>query len=293
MDSSVLVPVFLIHFNAPEWLRSSVASVLASEHVEVRVLVVDNGGAAIGPLPPGVERIVAETNLGYTGGANLALDLWSERFSEASMAIIGSHDLHVGPDCVRALADVMAKHGDLGIVGPVLERAPKSTGGRWRSFDRRQHFDPKVAAGPGPVRTDWVSGTCLALRKACVDQVGRFDATLGSYLEDVDICLRARDAGWAVAVEPSARACGLGSGSEGSHDRMAINRLRLLHKRRGRAGALTGAVEALQRLAVLLMRAATNGGAVRCECWIEGRSLVRSFRVLPRLLLHGKHAPSC
>lgn len=287
------VPVFLIHFDAPEWLRSSVASVLASEHADVRVVVVDNGGAEVGLLPAAAERVVTGTNLGYTGAANLALDLWTERFPGAPVAIIGSHDLHVEPECVRALSQAMAANPDLGILGPVLEQAPRSTGGRWRAFDRRQHFDERVATSRGPVRVDWVSGTCLAVRKACVDQVGVFDAGLGSYLEDVDICLRARDAGWAVAVEPSARARGLGSGSGGSHDRIAMNRLRLLRKRQGRVGVLIGAAEALQRLAVLSMRAAANGQAVRGECWTEGRSIVRAFRIVPGLLASERSASSC
>lgn len=287
------VPVFLIHFDAPEWLHSSVTSVLASGRTDVQIVVVDNGGAEVVGLPPAVQHVATGGNLGYTGAANLALELWAERFPDASVAIIGSHDLHVEPDCVHSLRRTMEANPAFGILGPVLEEAPRSTGGRWRAFDRRQHFDEQVAAARAPVRVDWVSGTCLMLRRTCVADIGGFDVGLGSYLEDVDICLRARDAGWAVAVDPSARARGIGSGSAGSHDRIGRNRLRLLRKRGGRAGVLIGVAEALQRLALLSIRAALHDRSVRAECWMEGRSIVRSFVLVPGLLVRRRSASPC
>ena len=44
-------------------------------------------------------------------------------------------------------------------------------------------------------------------------RIGGFDASLGSYVEEVDYCLRARDAGWRVGIATAARASGIGAAS--------------------------------------------------------------------------------
>ncbi len=53
---------------------------------------------------------------------------------------------------------------------------------------------------PGALRSAWVSGSCLVLRRACVEQVGPFDERFGSYCEDVDYGVRANLLGWDVVV---------------------------------------------------------------------------------------------
>jgi GT2 family glycosyltransferase len=52
----------------------------------------------------------------------------------------------------------------------------------------------------GPV--DWVTGCGLLVRRECWEQLGGFDPAFFLYYEDVDLCQRARAAGWEVAYEP-------------------------------------------------------------------------------------------
>lgn len=51
----------------------------------------------------------------------------------------------------------------------------------------------------------WVTGCCLLVRRACWQELGGFDEDYFLYYEDVDLCRRARDAGWTVWHEPSVR----------------------------------------------------------------------------------------
>ncbi len=50
---------------------------------------------------------------------------------------------------------------------------------------------------------DWVTGCCLLVRRSCLEQLGGFDPDFFLYYEDVDLCRRARQAGWTVAFEPA------------------------------------------------------------------------------------------
>jgi GT2 family glycosyltransferase len=49
---------------------------------------------------------------------------------------------------------------------------------------------------------DWVTGCCLLVRRTCLEQLHGFDPDFFLYYEDVDLCRRAREAGWTVAFEP-------------------------------------------------------------------------------------------
>jgi GT2 family glycosyltransferase len=49
-----------------------------------------------------------------------------------------------------------------------------------------------------------VTGACLAIRKSVFEELGGFDASFPANYNDVDLCLRARQAGYEVIVEPAA-----------------------------------------------------------------------------------------
>jgi GT2 family glycosyltransferase len=49
-----------------------------------------------------------------------------------------------------------------------------------------------------------VTGACLAMRKSVFAELGGFDDTFPENYNDVDLCLRAREAGYEVILEPAA-----------------------------------------------------------------------------------------
>lgn len=52
--------------------------------------------------------------------------------------------------------------------------------------------------------TTAVTGACLATRRSVFEELGGFDDTLGLDLNDIDYCLRAREAGYRIVYEPLA-----------------------------------------------------------------------------------------
>lgn len=245
------LPVYLIHWDAPDWCRSASLSILASQGVLISLSVVDNGQTT-GPLlretlPEEVRVIKMPVNKGYTGGANAALADWRDRHPGSEFCVIGSHDLHVHRDALATLVSVATSRPDAGIVGPALT-APLATSGG--SANRGRFPQLPLDGAPEIAVRDWAVGACLLLRRECVDEVGSFDERFGSYCEDVDYGLRANDRGWKVLVATKARAYGLGSSSIDSVKSKAANSVILQAKR----GGLRAGVMGFSALAVLTAR---------------------------------------
>lgn len=188
------VDAVVVHWEAPDWCRKTVDSLLASANVGVVVTVINNGGRVL--LPASVAVLDVGDNLGFAAGANLGLDLASGR--KAPWVFIGCHDLRLEPSAMEAMIRQLEVDDGLGITGPVLDGA----GGEERDLD-------------------WISGAGMLMRRE-VAETFRFDVRWGSYVEDVDFCYRVRNAGWRVGR------CGTANGTTaGSVD--PLRKLQLMH----------------------------------------------------------------
>jgi hypothetical protein len=233
------LPVYLVHWNAPLWCVSAARSLARSSGVAVDLTVVDNGQAGGAPLssqlPNSVRVLASPENVGFAGAANIAIDDWRSRHPSGELCMIGSHDLHVEPDTLARLVDTARRNPRSGLVAPALVGPYASAGGSWNGRHAYQH---SLDGSPELVSRSWASGTCLLLRRACVDDVGRFDENLGSYVEDVDYGLRVNAAGWDVLVATTATAWGLGTASPTEISLIAGNTVLLSLKLGGVRGGL-------------------------------------------------------
>lgn len=66
----------------------------------------------------------------------------------------------------------------------------------------RSYLDPYVI-GDSAMEVDSISGACLMLRRAAIEQVGLLDEKFFMYLEDLDYCMRLRAAGWKLYYVPT------------------------------------------------------------------------------------------
>ena len=250
-DTPERLPVYLVHWQAPEWCAHAAASLLASHEIQVELTVVDNGSRAEQPrlqdlVPDGTRVLVAPANLGYTGGANLALEDWLATRTD-DYCLIGSHDLHVAPETMVTLVTTARRHPAFGILAPDLD---------WTCPASREYSE----VSPQPL--GWVSGTAMLIGRQCALDVGRFDERFSSYVEDVDFCWRARLAGWRVGFVPGAHAHGLGSASPRAREYIAANRILLELKHHGARG-LCAAVLAGSGGSVVTSLGFGRGGGAR------------------------------
>jgi GT2 family glycosyltransferase len=282
-----LIDVYVIHWHAPEWCVDATASMLRSENVKVRCHVIDNGSTGgselAAMLDTRVELISLSENLGYSGAANEGFVRALADTERSDLIAIAAHDARVEPDTFALLSAATRADPAIGVVGPVLSAPALEAGGEWRGW-RARAIKTWNADTPFEDR-DWVSGTLLAVRPSCIEQIGGFDERLGSYVEDVDLCLRAHDRGWRVGVATQARAAGIGSASSNVTFMVDVNSAMVAVKHRG----LKGSFGILLRYAYWILRGAVASLDFRRDAARRRASLEHSrdhARALGHLLRH-------
>ncbi|MGE5125113.1 MAG: glycosyltransferase, partial [Betaproteobacteria bacterium] len=131
-------------------------------------------------------------------------------------------DAELRPGAVAAMAAPFEARADVGVVGPRTRNADGtvqvSTGEdlsllaerrqrrlvRGVASRRRRALARADALHARAHEPDWVSGSCLMIRRACLEAVGGFDEGFFLYEEDADLCRRVRAAGWRVLFAPAA-----------------------------------------------------------------------------------------
>jgi glycosyltransferase involved in cell wall biosynthesis len=286
-----LVDLYVIHWCAPQWCARSVESLLRSVDVDLRVHVIDNGATGgdllAAALPQSVELISSADNVGYAGAANLALARALTATRPADYVVIAAHDALVLPETLRQCCDVADADSEIGLVGPIITAPVTVAGGAWRGW-RAKGIGTWDPSKPFEDR-DWISGTLLVIRPRCIVDVGGFDASLGSYVEEVDYCLRARDAGWRVGIATAARTSGIGAASKSVTVLVDVNSVVVAVKRRG----ISAAYPIVGRYVYWVVRGIVAGalpgrGAQRRRASLEhardhARALVRLTRDWRRL----------
>ncbi len=212
----------IVNYNARHHLVECVRS-LREQGVD-EIVVADNessdGSAeALARDHPDVVFLSTGANLGYGGGANRGAARCA-----GELLLVCNPDVTFEPGALKSLVAAIDADQGLGLVGPRIEAVDGSLYPSPRTFpamgDALGHaFLGLVAPGNAFTRryrmldwdrgeasdVDWVSGSCFLARRRAWDALGGFDEDYFMYAEDVDLCWRARKAGWKVGFEPAAR----------------------------------------------------------------------------------------
>lgn len=168
---------------------------------------------------PWVKLLKSNVNLGFGKGHNLAMEAASGRYF---MPL--NSDTIIHPNALRALIEFMDQHPEIGIVGPKLlnpdgslqfscRRFPTPMAALFRNTPLGKMFPKNKYSREylmqdwkhdEPREVDWVSGAAICIRRECYQKIGGFDEQFFMYLEDVDWCKRAGDAGFKVVYFPGA-----------------------------------------------------------------------------------------
>lgn len=206
----------VLNYRTPDDTLLAARSLLLSRRVPDAILVVDNDPhgceAALAPLGRGIAYMRTGRNLGFAAGMNVGIR--AALADGADRVLLLNSDAMVAPDCLARLEHVLATWPQAGIAGPmVLSRArPDRTASLGLSFDKatgrmRHHGAGQPVPGMAPPRVvDAVSGCCMLVVREVFERVGLLDDEYFFGFEDLDFCLRAREAGFHSVLAPGALA---------------------------------------------------------------------------------------
>lgn len=255
--------VIVLNWNGREHLEDLLPGLLACDHPDYFVLVVDNashdGSVEWMTMEyPEVEVLSLDQNRRFSGGNNAGARRAIARGAE--QLLILNNDTRVDPQSLRRLAECFDADERIGIVGPRIcyDHEPcriwYGGGILWRALGFTMHraLRAPVDAGRDPTGpTAWVSGCALAARREVWEQLDGLDDAFYIYAEDVDFCLRAKDHGWRIHYDPQALILHKVSASVGGES----SPFKSYHKARSGVQLFVRHTSGVMRLSALLGRA--------------------------------------
>lgn len=221
-----VVTAVIVNFNGGPLLAEAVRSVLASS-VAVDILVGDNGSTdgSLELLQRSVggdarlHIIENRRNLGFARACNLLLAQ-----ARGDYLLLLNPDALVRPDTVEHMVKALQAHPEAGMAGCLIRNPDGSeqagcrrlvpTPGRslvrvlhlHRLFPHQPRFSDFVLTREplpsGPVPVEAISGAFMLVRRKVIEGVGAFDEAYFMHCEDLDWCMRVRQAGWQVLFVP-------------------------------------------------------------------------------------------
>ena len=214
--------VVIVAWQVRELVRACLTSIAVYEdRATLDVWVVDNASAdgtaaMVAASFPWVQLVTLDTNRGFAAANNIALHQ-----ATGDVCILLNPDTELRDAALTALASYLRAQPAVGVVGPRLlnpDGSLQSAGFAapslfqvwydlvpWprRFYHSRLNGRYPDAPTDRPYDVGFPLGACLAVRRDVLDRVGLLDETYGMYMEEPDLCARARAAGFAVQVLPT------------------------------------------------------------------------------------------
>ncbi len=226
--------VIIVNYRTPALAVDCLAS-LAGEIAcfpGSKVLVVDNdsGDGSVANISRAIaergwgewaEVVPMARNGGFAYGNNAGLRAALAAADVPDHILLLNPDTVVMPASLAALVAFMEAQPRCGIAGCRIEDGDGSVGCSAHNFPSPlSELEHGACLGPvtrrlrkyvvsPPVRNeahacDWVSGACMIIRRAVLDQVGLMDDGYFLYFEEVDYCRLTKLAGWEIWYAPEA-----------------------------------------------------------------------------------------
>ena len=221
--------VVTVTYSPGETLDTFLDSVVKATSRPLRVLLVDNGSTDGAPeravRRAGVQLLRIGENVGYGSAANRGVVEWGP---EVGWVVVANPDIEWHPGSLDELLEAAQRWPRAGALGPLIRRpdatvypsarllpalgrgighavlGPIWSGNPWTTAYRQSD------AALGERTAQWLSGSCLLLRRTAFESVGGFDSRYFMYFEDVDLGDRLGRAGWLNVYVPSAEVTHLG-----------------------------------------------------------------------------------
>lgn len=227
-DVTIVIP----NYNGIAFLKTCLDSVLAQTGVQMDVIIIDNGSVDgsqefISSNYPQCELVCLDQNYGFCRAVNEGINR-----TKSPYVILLNNDTEVRPLFAASLVASMKE-----------DKSRFSCSARMLMYTKRNLLDDAgdfycafgwgIARGKGRPKQEYETadqifsacGGAAIYQTEMVRLIGGFDEAHFAYLEDMDLCWRARIHGWKSWYEPDAEVFHVGSATSGSR----YNRFKVLH----------------------------------------------------------------
>ena len=245
--------VIILNWNGVALLQEFIPKAVADTiDADTDLIVADNGSTDdsvkwLEANYPQVKLLRFDTNLGFSGGYNRALEQTRYPYT-----VLLNSDVETTPGWAAELLRYMEANPDVGACQPKI-----------RSYHRRHEFEYAGAAGglidamgypycygrlfdcietdegqydtPAARPVAWASGAAMMVRTEVYLSLGGLDVDFFAHMEEIDLCIRIQRAGYKVMAVPAAVVYHVGGASlsHGNPRKTYLNfrnNLLLLHK---------------------------------------------------------------
>lgn len=226
------IAIVILNWNGKRFLEQFLPSLVSYTPSWAEIVVADNASsddsvAFLQSHYPHLRLIFNDENYGFSKGYNQALQQ-----IEAEYYCLLNSDIEVSPQWVEPIVNYLDTHPDVAICQPKL-----------LSFKEKTHFEYAGAAGGfvdkygypfcrgrlfDHVEKDegkyddikeifWATGACLFIRSEIYHELGGLDDDFFAHMEEIDLCWRAKNAGYKVMYLPDSKVYHVGGGTLPKH----------------------------------------------------------------------------
>jgi len=205
------VSVTIVSYNTAHCIEKCLQSVLNQTDVDFEIIVVDNSSedesVELLKTYPDIHLIINSENIGFGAGHKKAFACCKGRY-----VLILNPDAFLGEGFLQTMTAYMDENPNIGISGS------KITYGRGKiDLQPKSDYPAQERAGvdfshlPGTIA--WLPGACLFVRSSAFEQIGGFRENYFLFGEEIDLCLRIRQAGFSLGFNSDATVGHLGGES--------------------------------------------------------------------------------
>ncbi len=263
------ISILLTHYREVQVTWSCIASILDSQYSSFNIVAIDNSLRSTDEttikkncFDQGVQFKVLEessgpiefdrsvywyrssSNTGYAGGMNLGAEI--ARSANPDFLLLLNNDTIVSPLFLSTFLEAVSEQAnskDFGFASCTILTHPEEkvwySGGRINLVrGSGVHWTDQLKNDPLQ-ETDFISGCCMLCRPEVYRNLSGMDESFFLYLEDVDLCLRAKKAGYKLYFAPQVELHHrVGSSTGGEESEIPVyysnkNRIKLMHKHFG------------------------------------------------------------
>ena len=207
-----LVSIIILTWNGLEHLETCLPSIMEQTYENIEVIVVDNCSTDcsieyVKENYPSVKLVCNSENVGFAEGNNVGI-----RESSGEYIVVLNNDTEVDKNWISAFVEAADENPDAGMlackilsyydrklidcVGHLIYPDGLSRGRGRGEMDEGQYDELEEVAFP--------SGCAALYKKEMLEQIGLFDKDFFIYVEDSDLGIRGRLAGWRCLYVPDA-----------------------------------------------------------------------------------------